>query len=495
MADLEFVNISKSFDGVYALKNASFKCNRGEVHALLGENGAGKSTLVKVLSGAHEADSGEIKIFGKVVNIKKPSDAMAYRIGTVYQELSLIPHLTVSENIFIGRIPKNRLGYFRRKELYKMTMDLLEKYAVQKLDPDAKVGALSLSQKQMIEILKILSKNPEIVIFDEATSALSEDKVKWLLNLARKLAEQDKIIIFISHRMAEIMNGCDSITILRNGSTVGEMSIGDVNMDKVISMMLGRKIEAYFPEKINSVQDKIALEVRDLRCGNELNGVSFILHKGEVLGIGGLAGQGQTELMLAIFGVIKSKGEMLLDGKLYKGCSPGASIKKGIALVPEDRTDQGLLSNFSIGFNISLSSLWKMRRGLFINRKKEMEVIKKYINILSIRAESHEMAVQDLSGGNQQKVVLAKMLATSPVLLLMHDITRGVDVGTKKEIFNLVRELAVKGNAILYLSTDVEELVNICDRVLVLYDGGVSASLSGGDLTQENIIGAAIGET
>lgn len=494
MADLEFSNISKSFNGVYALENASFKCNRGEVHALLGENGAGKSTLLKVLSGAHEADSGEIRIFGKVVNIKKPSDAMAFGIGTVYQELSIIPHLTVSENIFVGRIPKNKLGHFKKAELHKMTTDLFNRYEVKGIEPDAKAGSLSLSKRQMIEILRVLSKEPEIVILDEATSALTENRVQWLLGLARKLADQGKIIIFISHRMSEIMHGCDSVTILRNGSTVGELRIEEVNVDEVISMMLGRKIEGYFPEKIDHVQESVALEVKNLRCGHELNGADFKLHKGEVLGVGGLAGQGQAELLLSLFGVIKPKGEIWFDGKLHKAGSPKASLRRGIALVPEERGDQGLHLEFSIGYNITLPSLWKLRSGLFINRKKEMAVIEEYMNVLSVKAENCEMAVQNLSGGNQQKIVLAKILATEPSLLLMHDITRGVDVGTKKEMFNLVRELAAKGNAILYFSTDVEELVNVCDRTLVMYDGKVGATLAGEDFTKENIIGAAIGE-
>jgi len=251
MADLEFINITKSFDGVYALRNASFSCNRGEVHALLGENGAGKSTLLKVLSGAYLADEGEIKIFGKTARIRNPIDAINYGIGTVYQELSNIPDLTVSENIFIGRIPSNKIGYFNKKELYKMTVELFREYDVEDIDPNAKVGSLSLSKRQMIEILRVLSKKPEIIILDEATSALTENRVKWLLSLARKLADQGRIVIFISHRMSEIKDGCDSITILRNGMTVGEMSVKDVDMDTAVALMLGRKIGTYFPEVIS----------------------------------------------------------------------------------------------------------------------------------------------------------------------------------------------------------------------------------------------------
>lgn len=494
MADLELEHISKTFDGVYALKDVSFSCNRGEVHALLGENGAGKSTLLKVLSGAHKADAGEIRLFGRAVTIHNPRDAMAYGIGTVYQELSIVPDLTVGENIFIGRLPKNRFGKIRQKELRKMTLDLFQKYKVDDIDPDAKTGPLSLSKRQMIEILRVLSKDPKVVILDEATSALTQNRVQWLLDLARKLAEEGKIIIFISHRMAEIKDGCDNVTILRNGSTVGTLSLQNVNMDEVISMMLGRKMSGYYPVKTPAVQKDVMLDVSDLRYGHSLNGVAFQLHKGEVLGVGGLAGQGEAELLLALYGMLDAHGTVLLNGKPAKLNNPRESLKSGIALVPEDRGMQGLLLSFPIGFNISLPCLARLRRGPFIDRAREKQTIDQYMKELNVKAESPEVLAANLSGGNQQKVVLAKMLAMEPSLLLMHDITRGVDIGTKKEMFSLVRELAAKGNSILFYSTDGEELVNICDRILVMYDGRVNAVLDKGDLTRENIISASIGE-
>ncbi|MDR1581630.1 MAG: sugar ABC transporter ATP-binding protein [Synergistaceae bacterium] len=493
MADLEFSNIYKHFNGVYALQNASFSCDRGEVHALLGENGAGKSTLIKILSGAYTADAGEIKLFGRKLGIRKPTDAMNCGIGTVYQELSTIPDLTVSENIFIGRIPQNKIGYFQKKKLYQMTAELFREYDVHDIDPDAPAYKLSLSKRQTVEIMRVLSKKPDVVILDEATSALTENKVRWLLSLARKLADENRIVIFISHRMAEIQEVCDNITILRNGMTVGEMNVKDVVMDKVISLMLGRKIEGYFPDVVNSVIDEKLLEVRNLTYTQILNSVSFDLYRGEVLGLGGLAGQGQAELLLAVFGIVRPKGEIKLDGEPHKIKTPQESLKKGIALVPEDRGAQGLLMSFPIGYNISLPSLKKMTNGPFLDKKKEKDTVSAYMNSLQIKAESSEMAVMNLSGGNQQKVVLAKMLATKPKLLLMHDITRGVDVGTKKEIFSLVRDLAKEGCGIIYFSTDIEELVNLCDRILVMYDGRIGAVLSGKDMTKENIVSASIG--
>jgi ABC-type sugar transport system ATPase subunit len=353
MADLEFINISKSFGGIYALQDVSFACNRGQVHALLGENGAGKSTLLKVLSGAIQADEGEIRIFGKTAKIKNPIDAMEYGIGTVYQELSIIPDLTVSENIFIGRIPKNKFGYFQKKKLHQATLDLFKEYDVADINPNDKAGSLSLSKRQMIEILRVLSKKPEIIILDEATSALTENRVKWLLSLARKLADQGRIVIFISHRMSEIKDGCDIITILRNGMTVGEMSVEDVDMDRAVSLMLGRKIEGYYPEIVNHIKDEKTLEVKSLHYEYILKNINFDLYKGEVLGIGGLAGQGQAELLLALFGVMKSKNDVVFNGRSYKIKSPKKSIHSGIALIPEDRGAQGLLLPFSIKFNIA----------------------------------------------------------------------------------------------------------------------------------------------
>lgn len=493
MADLEFNNITKSFSGVTVLKNVSLHCNRGEVHALLGENGAGKSTLLKVLSGAHLPDSGEILIFGKKAEIKSPTDAIRYGIGTVYQELSTIPDLTVGENIFIGRIPKNKIGAYDRKKLYENTMELFRQYEVDDIDPNAKAGSLSLSQKQIVEILKTLSKEPEVVILDEATSALTENRVQWLLDLARKLADKGKIVIFISHRMAEIQNGCDNITILRNGENAGEVSVSEVQMDDVISRMLGRKISGYFPEKESCSRREKALEVRGLRYTHILNGVDMDLYQGEVLGIGGLAGQGQAELLLSLFGVIKAEGEVRLMGEPMKVKSPKDCLRKGIALVPEERALQGLILSFPIRYNISLPLLNKISNPFWVSKKKENEIVDKYIEALQVKAENREMAAMNLSGGNQQKVVMAKILATDPKLLLMHDITRGVDVGTKKEMFNLVRDFAKRGHAVVFFSTDVEELVKVCDRVLVMYDGKIGANLNGGSLTKESIIGASIG--
>lgn len=494
MTDLELNHISKSFNGNYALQDVTLSCSRGEVHALLGENGAGKSTLLKVLAGAYHPDEGEIKVFGETAVIRNPTDAMKYGIGCVYQELSFIPDLTVAENIFIGRIPKTKFGNFDYKKLRQMTFELFQKYDVDEIDPDAKAGMISLSQKQIIEILKILSKEPEIVILDEATSALAENRVQWLLQLARKLADAGKIVIFISHRMAEIKDGCDRITILRNGTYAGTLQVDEnLDMDEVISMMLGRKMSSYFPEIEDCTQKEVALELKNVSYGRVLNGVNLKLHKGEVLGIGGLAGQGQAELLQALYGIYRVEGEILLNGEQIEIKSPKDAIRKGIGLVPEERAIQGLFLNMGIDFNISIPSIGKLTSGLLVSKKKENELVDKYMNVLAVKAAGRQSLALELSGGNQQKIVMAKIMSCEPELLLMHDITRGVDVGTKKEMFHLVRSLAKEGKPVLFFSTDVEELVNVCDRVIVMRDGRAAASLKLQSLTKENIIGASIG--
>lgn len=495
MADLEMNQITKSFGEVTVLKDVTLHCNRGEVHALLGENGAGKSTLLKVLSGAHLPDAGEIKLFGKKAEIRNPNDAMRYGIGTVYQELSVIPELTVSENIFVGRIPKRKTGMFDRKKLEEDTRKLFEEYGIDDIDPNAKARSLSLSQKQIVEILKTLAKKPEIIILDEATSALTDDKVVWLLGVARKLADQGRIVLFISHRMAEIQYGCDMITILRNGENSGEVSAKEIDMDDVISKMLGRKMAGYFPEITSYKTDDLVMQVRNLTYLHVLNGVDLDVYRGEVLGIGGLAGQGQAELLQALYGVLKTKGEVRLKGKSIRLHSVKSAIRNGIALIPEERAIQGLILRDSIRYNISLPILNKISNPMWVSQKKEYAVVDKYMKELQIKADSREMAAINLSGGNQQKVVMAKILAMEPEVFLMHDITRGVDIGTKKEMFHMVREFAKEGHPVIFFSTDVEELVNVCDRVAVMYDGKIQADLQDQALTRENIIKAAIGNS
>ena len=495
--DLQLKSISKSFSGVHALKEADFEANFGEVRALLGENGAGKSTLIKILSGSLRADSGEIFLEGKKLDIKKPKDAFRQGIGTVYQELSLAPNLSVAHNVFLNSDELKPGQMVNRKDIERRTQELLDEYEIEGVKPTDLVKDLGLPYRQMIEIVKTLAKDPKVVILDEATSALSEDRVKWLLKIARKMADDGRIVIFISHRMAEIFGGCDNVTVFRNGENVGSRSLKETNADELVAMMLGRKQQGYYPERINHSVDEIMLETKDLHLKHRLTGVNLKVKKGEVMGVGGLAGQGQSELFQTLSGVLlPTAGDIYIAGEKKYIKNPTESIRQGIALIPEDRGNQGLVLPLTIRENITLPVVNKIKKlGVFIDKKKERKIIESSMNQLKIKAEDADIEVMTLSGGNQQKVVFAKMFAAEPKVFLLYDCTRGVDVGTKAEIFVLVRELAEKGNAVLYYSSDVEELVNLCDSVSVMCDGKVSAVLEGKKITKENIILASVGES
>ena len=496
MADLVMKSISKSFSGVHALTDADFEANYREVHALLGENGAGKSTLIKILSGSLHADHGEIFLDGQKLKIANPHDAVQKGIGTVYQELSLVPDLTVADNMFLNSGELTVIRTMKKREYVKKTEEILHQYGIEGVQPDDVVKNLALPFRQMIEIAKVLAKEPRVVIFDEATSALSEDKVTWLLGVARKIADSGKIVIFISHRMSEIRTGCDRITVFREGRNVGVRHNAQTDADELVSLMLGRKMSTYFPQIEIQKQGDPALELRNVSLGALLSDVSFTLHKREVIGVGGLAGQGQSALFQALCGALQpTGGSILVDGKPVHLKSPYQSQNAGLALIPEDRGSQGLIMPLSVGENIRLPVLGKMKKyGALIDLKRTRKLIKDSMERFAVKAPNEDTIVMELSGGNQQKVVFAKSLSLLPEILLMFDCTRGVDVGTKVEIFNLVRDLAAKGHAILYYSTDVEELTNICDRVFVMYDGKISAVLQGETITKENIIRASVGE-
>lgn len=494
--DLELRNISKSFSGVHALKNVSFKANFGEVRALLGENGAGKSTLIKILSGSLKPDQGEIFLNGKKLDIRRPKDAFRYGIATVYQELSLSLNLSVAHNVFLNSDELKPGQIVNKKEIERRTQELLDKYEIDNVRPTDMIRDLGLPYRQMVEIIKALSQDPKVIILDEPTSALSESRVQWLLKIARQMADEGRIVIFISHRLSEVFEGCDNVTVFRNGENVGERALSETNADELVAMMLGRRQEGYFPKKVNYIREKVMLEARDLHLRNKLNGVNLKAYQGEVLGVGGLAGQGQSELFRVLSGVlILTAGQILINGEVKQLKNPAESIRNGIALIPEDRGNQGLILPLSIRENITLPVVNQIKKfGVFVDKKKEKGIIENAMSQLEIKATDADTEVATLSGGNQQKVVFAKMFATNPKIFLLYDCTRGVDVGTKAEIFVLVRELAQKGDVLLYYSSDVEELVNICDKVAVMFDGKITTVLEGSNLTKENIILASVGE-
>jgi ribose transport system ATP-binding protein len=491
---LELNNISKNFGGVVALDQAVFRCNKGEVHGLVGQNGAGKSTLVKILSGVVERDAGEIVIDGQPYIVGDPADAMEAGVGMVFQELSQIPELRVSQNIFLGLEEPDKLGGTSLKDLRTRSYDLFDQMGIDVADPDRPINELPLSQRQMVEIAKVVARDPRVIIFDEASSALGREQASWLIGYCRGLAAKGKIIIFISHKLSEIREVADRITVFRNGANVGTFGSEDRSVNEIVNLMLGRVMGRLYPPREADISLEPILVVRDLSTGARLKGIDLTLQKGEILGVGGLTGQGQDELFRALYGVQHSTGEVLLDVQAVRIKSPSDALGLGIALVPEDRATQGLLFPKSVADNITLSVLSKLLNFGFINRVAEREVIGRALDRFSIMVPDPDDPVERLSGGNQQKVVLAKLLATQPKVLMMFDSTRGVDVGTKAEIYALLRELAAGGSAVLWYSTDNDELINMCDRVLVMRQGQVEADLSGDLITEENIVRAAVGE-
>jgi len=493
-ADLELNDISKRFGGVVALDHAFFHCNAGEVHGLVGQNGAGKSTLVKILSGVVQRDAGEIWVDGQPSLVNNPNDAIKAGIAMVFQELSLIPDLRVSQNIFLGLEERDRLGGTSLKSLRARAHDLFDQMGIDVADPDRPVNQLPLAQRQMVEIAKVVARDPKVIIFDEATSALGREQTAWLISYSRLLAAAGKIIIFISHKLSEVREVADRITVFRNGVNVGTFGSENKSMDEVVNLMLGRVMGRLYPPRETDIWPEPILEVHDLKVGTRLKGISFALRKGEILGVGGLTGQGQAELFRALYGVQQSVGEVALAGKLVQIKSPGKALDMGVALVPEDRATQGLLFPKSVSDNITLSVLPNLLKLGFISRASERNLVRNAIDRFSIMVPDPADPVERLSGGNQQKVVLAKLLVTEPKLLMMYDSTRGVDVGTKAEIYTLLRELAAGGSAILWYSTDNDELIHMCDRVLVLRQGQVEAELSGDLISEENLVRASVGE-
>lgn len=496
MADLELNKISKNFGGVVALDNATFHCAGGEVHGLVGQNGAGKSTLVKILSGVVQRDKGEILLEGTALKFRHPGDAIASGIGMVFQELSLIPDLTVASNIFFNHEPTDFLGGIPRRALYRATSDLFRQMGLEPIAPEAEVCDLSLAERQMVEIAKVLARDPKVVIFDEATSALGRKEADWLLAYVRELAAQGRIVIYISHDLKEIQHVSDRITVFRSGRNVGVCRTDEVTTDELVSLILGRKATGLYPPRETDIHDEAVIEVRDLRGGRHLSGVSFKLRRGEILGIGGLTGQGQDELFRGLFGVQRIQGQILLNKQPVHITSPQSALKQGIqlALVPEDRATQGLVLPMSVAHNLSMAILPQLQRWGLIARRRELQTVEDLVNRLSIVVGELGAPVMRLSGGNQQKVVLGKLLAAEPKILMMFDSTRGVDVGTKAEIFALLRHLTGKGASVLFYSTDVDELINMSDRVLVMRLGHIEAELSGETLTEENVIRASMGE-
>ncbi len=491
---IEVAGLSKRYGGIVALNEASFSARAGEVHALVGENGAGKSTFIQILSGAVRHDAGTVTVDGKDYRPANPDAAQALGIAAVFQEFSLIPDLTVEQNMWFRREPRTLLGTVDAGRMRRQTLDLFKTYDFPTLSPDRELRRLTLAERQIVEIAKGLAKDPRILILDEATSALPAREAQWLLKLTRQLAAEGRLVIFISHRMGEVRQIADRLTIFRNGSTVGAHVATEISDDDIVTQMIGRQLGRLYPERRPTATERIALKVSGFASGSRLRGVDFALHEGEVLGVGGLQGHGQRELFQALFGAARATGSIELWGKPVKISNPRDALtgRDGIALVPEDRRGQGLLLTKSVRENLTLSVIKRFTDRGFLSRSKEAALVKEMVDFLRIKAGTPEQLAGTLSGGNQQKVIFGKMLLTEARVLLLYDPTRGVDVGTKGEVFQLMRDLAAKGYAILFYSSDLAELVHVADRVLVLRSGRVAAVLEGERNSEEGILRAAV---
>jgi rhamnose transport system ATP-binding protein len=488
---LQLRGISKSFPGVRALDNISFDVLPGEVHALLGENGAGKSTLIKIIAGVYRPDAGEIVLDDSPVQFSDPGQAQARGIAAIYQELSLYPELTVAENIFMGHAPHGRFGAIDWTAMNQQARDILTSLEIDGLDVTRKVGALTIGNRQRVEIAKALSQNARILIMDEPTAALTETDVQSLFNTVRLLRGRGVGIIYISHRLQEVFEVADRVTVLRDGQYVDTKLVTETNEDKLISMMVGRTIDNLFPKLPTEIREPV-LELRNLTRRPLVHNVSLTVRAGEIVGLAGLVGSGRSELAQVIFGFTPAhSGDILLGGKPVHIRNPGQAMALGIAYIPEDRSTQGLIRQMKIRENVSMTILRQLVRGIFINRSAEKSLAETMISQLRIRAYSTEQTVNKLSGGNQQKVVVGKWLVSRPKLLIIDEPTRGIDVGAKAEIHRLISELAQQGIAILMISSELPEVLGMSDRILVMRQGTIVAEFTRAEATQENV-GAAM---
>lgn len=488
-------NATKRYGGVVALNGASIALRRGRIHAVLGENGAGKSTLIKIMAGVVQPDAGAMNLDGQDVKFLSPSEANAHGIVCVFQELSLIPDLTVADNI-IPANPPTRFGLIDRKAQRKLALEALARAGAGDIHPSAPVRELSLSRRQMVEIAKALARKPKILILDEATSALTAADVEKVFALLKRLKKEGVAIVYISHRMHEIEELADDCTVFRNGQMVASYEAGTKTDAQVIEMMIGREYHHDFPAK--QVLDQSAppaLSCKALAWQNRLRNISFDLRPGEIMGLGGLDGQGQKELLLALFGVLKNcKGEMIVGGKAAMPNSPAAAKSDAfrMALIPEDRKMEGLLLPMAVGDNLAMAAHARVSSRGIVDRRQAKAEMDRLVRLLSIKTPDFGIPVSSLSGGNQQKVVIAKWLMNKPAIILLNDPTRGIDVGTKQEIYSLLAGLAGQGAAIILYSTDYDELIGLCQKVLVMFDGEVSRVLEGKEISERNLIASAL---
>jgi ribose transport system ATP-binding protein len=491
---VEAIRLVKSFGGVRALQGASFTAARGEVHALVGENGAGKSTLIKILGGRLRPDAGEVRLKGAAVELHGPEEGHRRGAWTVFQELTLLPWMTVAENLLLRGEPRNALGLIHRRRLSREADAALHRLGVRHIDPDALVEDISLAERQIVEIARVVIKNPDILLLDEPTSSLGEHEVAWLFDLIRDLRARGTAVVFTSHRWNEIASIADRITIFRNGAEVG--TYRDIDEGEAVTLMTGQRLDTLFPPLPPLATASPMLEAREL-AGPGISGVGLTLHRGEILGVGGLTGHGHRELFLSLFGAQRlSGGDIRVGGAALRLRSPRDAIRArlGIALVPEDRKTEGLLLPMAVRDNLTLAVLARLSRAGVVQAAREREVTRQIAEALQIKTPSLAHPAGGLSGGNQQKVLVGRWLLAQSQILLLYDITRGVDIATKHEIYQLMLRLIGEGRAILFYSSDAEELAHLCHRVLVMREGRIAASLDGPALSAEAIVAAAVRE-
>lgn len=483
---LKVEDVYKSFPGTLALKGVSLEIKKGEIHSIVGENGAGKSTLMNVISGVLHADKGRVFLQGEEVRFHDPSDAQEAGIGFVHQELALCPHVSVAENVFIGRLPQKR-GLIDRNMLYKMTEAVLAPFQTS-IKPDQIVAELSVAQQQVVEIAKALSLNCKLVIFDEPTSSLNEAEAQYLFKIICDIKSKGISVLYISHKLSEIFEICDRITVLRDGNKIATHNISETTSESIITEMVGRELGSLYPAKSSKKGEPI-LNVTNFTKKNKFKDVSFNLNEGEILGLSGLVGSGRTEVVRAICGIDPfEKGDVRIHDKHLKLHNYHYSIQNGLCYMSEDRKLDGLFLNMSITNNIIAILLDKISKRMIVPKKQTVTLAQQYQKKLNIRFADPWQKVSSLSGGNQQKVMISKLLAINPRIIIMDEPTRGIDVGAKSEIHSMLRELCNTGIGIIVISSELPEIVGLCDRVVVMHEGLMVGELSGDEVTSESII-------
>ena len=490
---IELVGIAKQFGAVQALRGVDLNLYPGEVHALVGENGAGKSTLVKILAGIHRPDSGTVKVGGEVVELRSPTQAQALGIAVVQQEPMMFPDLDVAENVFMGRHPRDRFGRVDWKRMYREVDHLLVSLDVS-LSSHTPVQGLSVAEQQLVEIAKALSLQARVLVLDEPTAALSSHEVEELFAIVNQLRERGVAVLFVSHRLEEVFTIADRLTVFRDGTHIITAPVSEMNTEEIIKHMVGRELSNLYPKSEAEVGE-VVLEVRQLTRPGAFADVSFQLRRGEILGFSGLVGAGRTEVARVLFGIDRAEsGEIWLKGTKVHIRSPQQAMDYGIAYVPEDRHQQGLVMNFSIASNVTLAILQKVSRLGLLDPCREQMIASEYSSQLNVRSAGVEQLVSALSGGNQQKVVLGKWLATNPSVLILDEPTRGIDVGAKAEVHRIISDLAARGLAIILISSELPEVLAMADRVIVLHEGRVTGTFTRSEATQERVMFAATGQ-